>query len=156
MAQPQKFITEEGRERLSDELKDLRAVRRPAVAARIHAATVSGGAADNAEYEDAKNEQAFVEGRIRDIERILSDSVAVRKSAEADGKVRIGSTVTVKAPNGQTRRFTIVGSAEAKPLEGRISNESPVGQALLNREVGDAVEIATRAGNQKLTIVRAE
>lgn len=156
MAQPQKFITEEGRERLLDELKGLRSVRRPAAAARIHAAAASGGAADNAEYEDAKNEQAFVEGRIQDIERILADSVAVRKSAEGDGKVRIGSTVTVKASNDETRRFTIVGSAEAKPLEGRISNESPVGQALLNREVGDAVEISTRAGNRKLTIVRAE
>ena len=156
MAQPQKFITEEGRERLLDELRELRAVRRPVVAERIREATASGGAADNAEYEDAKNEQAFVEGRIRDIERVLSDSVAVRKSAEGDGKVRIGSTVDVKSADGGTRRFTIVGGAEARPLEGRISNESPVGQALLGRAVGDVVEISTRAGSRKLTIVRAE
>ena len=156
MAQPQKFITEEGRERLLDELRELRAVRRPVVAERIREAAASGGAADNAEYEDAKNEQAFVEGRIRDIERVLSDSVAVRKSAEGDGKVRIGSTVDVKSADGGTRRFTIVGGAEARPLEGRISNESPVGQALLGRAVGDVVEISTRAGSRKLTIVRAE
>lgn len=156
MAQPQKFITEEGRERLMDELRELRAVRRPGVAERIYAAATAGGAADNAEYEDAKNEQAFVEGRIRDIERILSDSVAVRKSADAEGEVQIGSAVTVKAADGGTRRFTIVGGAEARPLEGRISNESPVGQALLGRAVGDVVEISTRAGNRKLTIVRAE
>ena len=153
MAQPQKFITEEGRERLLDELRELRAVRRPVVAERIREA---GGAADNAEYEDAKNEQAFVEGGIRDIKRILSDSVAVRKSADAEGEVQIGSAVTVKAADGGTRRFTIVGGGEARPLEGGISNESPVGQALLGRAVGDVVEISTRADNRKLTIVRAD
>jgi transcription elongation factor GreA len=153
MTQRQRFLTPAGREQLQAELDELRAVRRPDVAARIHLATESGGTVDNAEYEEVKNEQAFVEGRIRDLEQILSDAIVAERSPDAEDTVQFGSSVTVEAADGRRRHYLLVGSAEAKPLEGKISNESPVGQALLSRRVGDIVEVTTPAGVQKLTIV---
>ena len=135
------------------ELDDLRNVRRPDVAARIHLATESGGTVDNAEYDEVKNEQAFVEGRIRDLEWILSDATVAERSPDAEDTVQFGSSVTVETRDGKRRHYLLVGSAEAKPLEGKISNESPVGQALLSRRVGDVIEVATPAGVQKLTVV---
>ena len=148
------FITPEGRDRLSAELDELKAVRRPDVAARIHIATEGGGTVDNAEYEEVKNEQAFVEGRIRDLEEALSNAVVAERSADAGDKTQIGSSVTVKAQDGKVREYQLVGSAEANPLEGKISNESPVGEALLDGRVGDVVEYKTPGGLQKLTIVK--
>ena len=156
MTQRQRYLTPEGRDRLQNELDELRFVRRPDVAARIHLAIEGGGATDNAEYEEVKNEQAFVEGKIQDLERILSESVVARRKAGSEGVVQFGSTVTVKAGNGRSRKYVLVGSAEAKPLEGKISNESPVGMALLDRRAGDAVEVKTPAGVQTLTITAVE
>ena len=156
MNQRQRFLTPEGREQLQAELHELRTVRRPDVATRIHLATEGGGTVDNAEYEEVKNEQAFVEGRIRDLEGILSNAIVAERSPDAEDTVQFGSSVTVKAGDGKRRHYLLVGSAEAKPLEGKISNESPVGQALLNRRVGDVVEVRTPSGVQKLTIVKLE
>ena len=154
MNQRQRFLTPEGSARLREELEDLKTVRRPDVSARIHIATEGGGTVDNAEYEEVKNEQAFVEGRIRDLEQALSNAVVAERSLDASDRTQIGSSVTVKAQDGKLRNYQLVGSAEANPLEGKISNESPVGQALLNKEVGDMVEVTTPAGVQKLTIVK--
>ncbi len=156
MTQRQQFLTPEGRDRLSAELDHLRTVRRPDVAARIHLATEGGGTVDNAEYEEVKNEQAFVEGRIRDLEDVLSNAVVAERSPDVEDIVQFGSSVTVKPDRGEQRHYLLVGSAEAKPLEGKISNESPVGQALLDRHVGDIVEVTTPAGVQKLKIVKIE
>lgn len=111
---------------------------------------------DNAEYEEVKNEQAFVEGRIQDLERILSEAVVARREVGSEGRVQFGSTVTVRTSAGRSRRYVLVGSAEARPLDGRISNESPVGRALLDRKVGDVVEVTTPAGAQTLTITAVE
>ena len=156
MTQRQRYLTPEGHNQLQQELDVLRTVRRPDVAARIHQATESGGTVDNAEYEEVKNEQSFVEGRIRDLEDILSNATIVERSPDSEDRVQFGSSVTVKPQKGSSRHYLLVGSAEAKPLEGKISNESPVGQALLNRRVGDVVEAATPSGVQTLTIVAIE
>ena len=156
MTQRQQFLTPEGRDQLQEELHQLRTVRRPDVATRIHLATEGGGTVDNAEYEEVKNEQAFVEGRIRDLEQLLNNAIVAERSPESEGQVQFGSAVTVKTERGQNRRYQLVGSAEARPLEGKISNESPVGQALLDRRVGDVIEVSTPSGVQKLTIVAIE
>lgn len=156
MTQRQRYLTPEGRDSLQQELDELRAVRRPDVAARIHLAIEGGGTVDNAEYEEVKNEQAFVEGRIQDLERILSEAVVARREVGSEGRVQFGSTVTVRTNGGRSRKYVLVGSAEARPLDGRISNESPVGRALLNRRVGDVVEVTTPAGAQTLTITAVE
>ena len=156
MNQRQRFLTPEGRDRLGAELDELRTVRRPDVSARIHIATEGGGTVDNAEYEEVKNEQAFVEGRIRELEQVLSNAVVAERSPDAGDKTQIGSSVTVKAQDGKPRKYQLVGSAEANPLEGKISNESPVGEALLDRQVGDVVEYKTPGGLQQLTIVKID
>ena len=153
MNQRQRFLTPGGQKQLVDELNELRTVRRPDVATRLHIATESGGTVDNAEYEEVKNEQAFVEGRIRDLQGILSSAVVAEKSPDAADRVQFGSSVTVETSDGRRRHYLLVGSAEAKPLEGKISNDSPVGEALLDKRVGDVIEVNTPAGVQKLTIV---
>ena len=153
MVNRRRLVTAEGFKELEDELHELRGVRRPEVAAKIHEAIVGGGTADNAEYEEAKNEQAFVEGRIRDLEEILYNAVVPEVAPDAEDRVQFGASVAVKSDDGRERRYLLVGSAEAKPLEGKISNESPVGMALMDRRVGDVVEVKTPAGVQKLTIV---
>ena len=152
----QTFLTPEGQKQLEDELNELRTVRRPDVAYRLHVATESGGTVDNAEYEEVKNEQAFVEGRIRDLQDILSNAVVAEKNADASDRVQFGSSVTVQSSDGKSRHYLLVGSAEARPLEGRISNDSPVGEALLDKRVGDVIEVNTPAGVQKLTITEIE
>ncbi len=154
MARRQRYLTKEGQKQLQGELDDLKAVRRPDVAARIHQATESGGTVDNAEYEEVKNEQAFVEGRIRDLEQILSDAVVPSKRKDAKGTVQFGSSVTVVDKARKRTVYKLVGSAEAKPLEGKISNESPVGQALLDHKAGDVIEVSTPAGISELRITR--
>ena len=147
------FLTPEGRAKLEAELKHLREVRRPEVAERIKASKEFSDTTDNAEFEEAKNEQAFVEGRVLTIERMLAHAVMIDngKGAVHDA-VRIGSRVRVVDDEGETEEYAIVGSAEANPREGRISNESPVGQALLGRHVGETVEVIVPAGTTKYRI----
>ncbi len=149
-------VTAEGFESLEKELEHLTFVRRREVADRIRKASEDGGTVDNAEYEDAKNEQAFVEGRISHLQKILSNAiVATKKKAEkgADVLVAFGSKVTVAAERSGKRVYKIVGTAEAAPLEGKISVESPVGRALMGHKVGDKVDVETPSGVVKLTIV---
>ena len=152
MARKEVLLTKEGRQGLEEELDRLVSVRRREVAGRIHKAHETGGTVDNAEYDEAKNEQAFLEGRISDLENILSNAVVA--TGEKSGGVQLGSTVTVRAENGSKRDYTVVGSAEAAPLEGKISHESPVGMALMDRNVGDVVEANTPAGAVTLEITR--
>jgi len=140
------FLTPEGRQKLEQELEYLRTVRRRQVAERIHQAKEQGDVTDNAEYEDAKNEQAFLEGRIMTLEAMLKNAVIINNSGVASDTVRLGSKVTVIGPDGERCTYTIVGSAEAKPSEGKISNESPVGRSLLGRRVGEEVPVHTPEG----------
>lgn len=146
------YLTPEGLKSLQEELDHLQRVRRSEVAARIHKANETGGTVDNAEYDEAKNEQAFVEGRIRELENLLSNAVVAPDVEDAGQGVGFGSSVTVVTDGGRKRSYTVVGSAEASPLEGKISNESPVGKALLGRKVGDEVKVETPAGLMRLTI----
>jgi len=153
MAEKAVPMTKEGIERLEKELEHLRNVRRPEVAERIHQAKELASAQNNAEYEEAKNEQAFVEGRIMTLEHLLQNATVIdEEAAHHASRVQLGSKVTVVEPDGNTREYTIVGAAEARPAEGLISNESPVGRALLGKRVGDEVQIQVPKGVLRLTV----
>lgn len=146
------FLTPEGRAKLEAELKQLREVRRPEVAEQIRASKEFTDTDDNAEFEEAKNEQAFVEGRILTIEKMLANAVMIEANHQVHDKVGLGLTVTVRDEDGEAEKYTIVGSAEVDAVHGKISNESPVGRALLGKRVGDVVEVATPNGALRLTI----
>jgi transcription elongation factor GreA len=145
MSGEQTFLTGKGLKKLEEELVYLRTVRRAQVADRLHNAQEAGELIENAEYEDAKNEQAFVEGRIRQLESMLSNAVIITEHGSIDA-VTLGSRVTVKEAGGNNEDYLLVGAAEANPKEGRISNESPLGKALLGRRVGDEVNVQAPAG----------
>ncbi|MFX0145924.1 MAG: transcription elongation factor GreA [Candidatus Hodarchaeota archaeon] len=147
------YLTSEGLKKLEEELDHLRTVRRKAVAERLHEAMEDGDLIDNAEYEAAKNEQAFIEGRILEIEHILAQARII-EPGESTGVVDIGNTVIVKQDGKKRETFTIVGAAEADPKNGLISNESPLGQALLGHQVGDEVEVDAPAGVLRFRIVK--
>ena len=139
------FLTEEGLKKLEHELEHLRTVRRAEIAERLHQAMEDGELIENAEYEAAKNEQAFVEGRILTIEVMLNNAVIIRGDGP-QGQVHLGSVVTVREEGGAPEKYFIVGAAEADPRQGRISNESPLGRALMGRKVGDEVKVNAPAG----------
>ena len=152
MSQKKILITKEGLAKLQSELDDLLSVRRQEIASKIKRAREMGGTENNAEYEDAKNEQAFIEGRILMLENIVKNATAIESPALA-GVVEIGNKVLIQNQDGKIEQFAIVGSAEANPVEGKISNESPVGKALLGKKIGDEVEVATPAGMLKFLIL---
>ena len=156
MAQKEVYLTAEGLEKLKTELDHLRSVRRQQVAEQIHRATEIGGTVDNAEYDDAKNEQAFVEGRILTLERMIKNATVIEEGKTPSKFVTLGSKVTVRNQDGEEEHYTIVGSAEASPGEGRISNESPVGSALMGKRVGNKVEAQIPAGTIKLEVIAIE
>jgi len=150
MSEKEIFLTPEGLAKLEQELEYLRTVRRQEVAERIQTAKELRSTVSSPEYEDAKNEQGFVEGRILELERIIKNAVIIHP--ETADLVQLGSKVTVQHQDGSEEHYTIVGRAEANPGEGKISNESPVGKALLGKRVGDEVEVTVPAGVLKLTI----
>jgi transcription elongation factor GreA len=140
------YLSREGLERLRAELEEMVTVRRVEVAQRIHDAKEHGDLTENAEYEDAKNEQAFVEGRIQSLEALIKNAILIDEHHSTD-HVSIGTTVVVEGPDGDREEYHIVGSAEAAPTEGRISNESPVGHALLGKKKGEKVVVQVPAGD---------
>jgi transcription elongation factor GreA len=150
------YLTPEGRKKLEEELEYLRTVRRAEVAELIGSAKEEGDISENAAYSDAKEQQAFIEGRIRDIEHILKHSIIIDEPTASDVVV-IGSRVTV-VEHGyeEPETFRIVGSAEADPSSGLISNESPMGRALLGHRVGDLVNVKTPSGDLQFRIVAIE
>lgn len=147
------YLTREGLEKMKAELEHLRTVRRPAVAESIHESRERGGTVGNAEYEDAKNELAFTEGRIQTLENLISNATIIEEGKAAGDTVEVGARVTVKSPEGKTSDYTITGSAEADPTKGKISNVSPIGKALLGKKVGEVTEVDAPAGKIKLEIV---
>ena len=153
MSQPT-FLTPEGMTNLKAELEELRTTRRQVVAERIQKAKEIGGTVDNAEYDEAKNEQAFIEGRIMTLESLINNAVLISQEKGPKDIVRIGSKVTVLNEKGQKEHFTIIGSAEADPSQGKISNVSPIGKALIGKRVGDITEISVPAGKKKLEVVK--
>jgi transcription elongation factor GreA len=145
-------LTRDGLKKLEDELEYLKSVRRHEVAQRIHLAKEVGHTQNDAEYDDAKNEQAFVEGRINQLETIIKNHVLIDEDqAHQSRSVRLGCTVVVESASGR-REYTIVGSTEADPTSGRISNESPVGKALIGHRVGDKVQVLTPKGPASFTV----
>ncbi|MEE9215936.1 MAG: transcription elongation factor GreA [Anaerolineales bacterium] len=153
MANQAVYLTKKGRKKLEEELTYLRDDKRLEVASRLHEAMEDGELIENAEYEAAKNEQAFVEGRILEIEHMLSAAQEIKRRRTND-KVRIGSTVVVKENGSSSETYTIVGIAEADPKEGLISNESPLGRALLQGKIGDTIEVEAPAGVLNFKIVK--
>ena len=154
MADKQIFLTPEGRAKLEAELEELRTNRRAEVAEAIHSAKEEGDIMENSAYDEAKNEQAFVEGRIMTIEQMLKNAVMIDKRRTNGDIVGVGSFVTViERGTRDDDTYQIVGSAEADPLRGRISNESPVGRALLGKRVGDEVQVRIPDGMRHLKVM---
>jgi len=151
MAEKPIFLTPEGRAKLEVELEYLRTVRRAEVAQLIHAAKEEGDIMENSAYDEAKNEQAFVEGLILTLEQMLKNVVMINATRASD-TVGIGSYVTLAERGRGDEVFQIVGSAEADPTRGRISNESPVGRALLGKRVGDEIQVKIPDGVRHLKI----
>ena len=148
-------LTAEGFKKIEQELERLRTVQRKEVAERIRESKDFGELSENSEYEDAKNEQAFVEGRIMELKRILHNALVVEKRDVKTNRVSIGSKVTVRDMDTKDEWvYTIVGSIEADPAEDRISNESPVGEALMEQKVGALVTVEAPAGEMHLEIVK--
>ncbi len=145
----QLLLTTQGLEKLKKELDDLKE-RRKKVVDRIRTAREYGDLSENSEYEDAKNEQSFVEGRIMEVEEMIRKAKVVAKNGT--GNVEMGSMVTLKM-DGQTLVYTIVSSSESDPASGKISSESPIGYSLLGKSKGDKVEIATPNGKMECEIV---
>ena len=147
------FLTPEGLKKLQDELQELRTEGRRKAALRIKEAKALGDVRESGEYEDAKEFQAFIEGRIRELERLLADVQIIDQANHHGGVIDLGSKVRVRDEEGFEEEWTLVGSAEAEPRRGRISNESPVGQVLLGRRVNEVVEAQTPSGVMRLTIL---
>ncbi|MBE3574154.1 MAG: transcription elongation factor GreA [Firmicutes bacterium] len=147
MAEKEIILTQEGLQKLEQELEELKTVRRREVAERIKQALEFGDISENSEYDDAKNEQAFIEGRILTLEKMLRNARVMDSSDVSKDKVTLGSRVKIRdLGNSEVLEFTLVSSAEANLAEQKISNESPVGQALLGHHVGDVVQVSVPDG----------
>ena len=146
------YLSQEGLEKLKAELKELKSVRVRETAARIEAAKALGDLKENSEYHSAKDEMAFIQGRMREIEEMLKN-VSVIEDVDGGSVVKIGSSIEVEA-KGIQRIFKIVGSEEADPINGLISNESPLGRSFLNHAVNDQVEVETPGGMVVYTILK--
>ncbi len=141
-------LTPEGQAKLEDELRHLETVRRREVGERIKEAKEFGDISENSEYDDAKNEQAWVESRIIEINQILANATIIDTPKSAPTKVTLGCHVTLEeVDTGDKHDYQIVGSAEADPAKGKISNESPVGQAIMGRKRGETVQVTTPRGS---------
>ena len=148
------ILTPEGLEKLKAEIEELSTVKRREVAERIKEARAFGDISENSEYDDAKNEQAMLESRIAQLEERLRAAQVIDASELDDNLVRVGSLVAVKDEKGKTFQYTIVGSTEADPGSGRLSNESPVGKALLGRSKGDKVEVLLPNGRTRALTIK--
>ena len=147
-------MTAAGKLKLEEELEYLKMVKRKEVVERIKIARDFGDLSENSEYDSAKEDQAFVEGRISTLEKMIRNAVIIKDSEFSTDEVNLGNTVTFKElPDGDEETYTIVGSAEANPIEGLISNDSPIAKGLLGRSKGDKVSINTPGGEMSVTIL---
>jgi transcription elongation factor GreA len=149
------YLTDAGIQKLNDELTDLTTKQRPELAKRLREAIKMGDLKENADYIAAKEDQAFVEGRILKVKEMLRSSVLISNQLNKQ-EVSIGSTVTISEENSDEEQYTLVGSAEADPPMGRISHESPIGQAIIGKSTGDSVQVSTPGGNITFKIVKIE
>ena len=152
---PPSYLTRQGYDKLQDELDHLRTVKRQEVAQRLHEAMEGGELIEDAEYEAAKNEQAFVEGRIQELEMLLANARVIEETGKRD-IVQVAAKVTIQEDDNEPELYTIVGPAEANPREGRISNESPLGRALMDHRAGDQVSVEAPGGSFTVRILKVE
>jgi transcription elongation factor GreA len=152
---PVSYLTREGYQKLQGELDYLRTTKRQEVASRLHEAMEGGELIEDAEYEAAKNEQAFVEGRIQELEILLANARVVEETGSME-TVQIAARVTIQEDGNDPEKYVIVGPAEANPREGKISNESPLGRALMNHRAGDTVTVDAPDGSFTVHILKVE
>ncbi len=151
------YMTEEGKEKLEKELQYLKTERRQEVVERIKIARGFGDLSENSEYDAAKDEQAFVESRISQLENMIRNAVIIENDNQNSNVVQLGKSVTFKElPDGEEETYTIVGSAEADPFEGKISNDSPMAKSLIGHEVGEEVVVVTPGGEMNVKILKVE
>lgn len=150
---PEEFLTNHGLKKLREELEHLLKVKRPEVAARLKEAVILGDLSENAEYIEAKDEQAFVEGRINEIEEIMRNAKIIAGIPKTSSRVEIGCAVDLET-GSKVKRFTLVGKTESNPDNAEISAESPLGKAILGKNPGDMVDVHTPIGKKKYRIVR--
>ena len=148
------YMTQEGKEKLDNELHHLKTTRRQEVVERIKIARDFGDLSENSEYDSAKEEQAFVESRIAQVEKMIRNAVIIENDEIDSDVVGLGKSVTfIELPDGEEETYTIVGSAEADPFEGKISNDSPMAKSLLGKQKGSEVSVATPGGEIQVRIV---
>jgi len=152
---PDTYLTPEGKEKLKTELDQLINVKRVELAKRLRDAIQQGDLSENADYHSAKEDQAFLEGRILELQETLRRAIIIEGKGASD-HVQMGSRVTVQEEGEDPETFILVGAKEASPREGKISNESPIGRALLGKKVGEAAEAATPAGTVTFKILKIE
>ena len=150
------YLTEEGEKKLRAELEHLTSTVRVELAKRLRSAIQMGDLSENADYHAAKEEQGFVEGRIAYITQLLRNVIIIDENKPQSGKVEIGSKVTIQEGAGPEMTYTIVGSQESDPMNGRISFNSPIGKSLMGHSSGEMVEVTTPAGNKKFSIRKIE
>lgn len=150
------YLTEEGEKKLRAELEHLTGTVRVELAKRLRSAIQMGDLSENADYHAAKEEQGFVEGRIAYITQLLRNVIIIDENKPQSGKVEIGSKVTIQEGSGPEMTYTIVGSQESDPMNGRISFNSPIGQSLMGHSSGEVVEVTTPVGNKKFSIRKIE
>jgi transcription elongation factor GreA len=152
---PPSYLTRQGYQKLQEELDFLRTTKRQEVAKRLHEALEGGELLEDAEYEAAKNEQAFVEGKIQELEMLLANARVIEENVKSD-VVQVAATVTIQEEGCEPEVYTIVGPAEASPRDGRISHESPLGRALLNHKAGDMVTVEAPDGAFTIKVIKVE
>jgi transcription elongation factor GreA len=155
MTEEKHYMTTEGKEKLEKELEYLKTERRKEVVERIKVARSFGDLSENSEYDSAKEEQAFVEGRINQLEKMIRNAHIIEDDGDNSSIVSLGKTVTFKElPDGEEEEYTIVGRAEADPIEGKISNDSPMAQSLMGKTIGDQVSVSTPGGDIRVEITK--
>ncbi|WP_102026942.1 transcription elongation factor GreA [Salirhabdus sp. Marseille-P4669] len=151
------YMTEEGKQKLEKELHFLKTERRQEVVERIKVARSFGDLSENSEYDAAKDEQAFVESRIAQLEKMIRNAVIIESDNQNSNVVQLGKSVTFQElPDGDEETYTIVGSAEADPFEGKISNDSPMAKSLLGHEIGEEVAVMTPGGEINVKIIKVD
>ncbi len=154
--QEETYLTPEGHARLKEELAEMVGTKREELAKRLRSAIEMGDLSENADYHKAKEDQAFLEGRIQELKYILSSAVIIEDDGKPKDVVSVGASVTIQEGDYPAETYYLVGAKEADPRNGKISNESPIGQALLNHRVGDVVEAESPGGVLKFKILKIE
>ncbi|MDH5508149.1 MAG: transcription elongation factor GreA [Anaerolineae bacterium] len=154
--QNEHYLTPEGAARLRAELEDLKGPKREELSRRLREAIQQGDLSENADYIKTKEDQGFLEGRIQELEVLLADATIIEDGAAKDGAVGIGSWITIQEGSEAPEKYHLVGATEANPREGRISNESPIGIAVIGNHAGDKVTVETPGGSIELKILKVE